>query len=226
MGTYVSSPIAYVMGATFVALSGLFFSLSVGASFPEASLSGFMTPAITLLVVIAPLLTMRLLAEEQKMGTLELLLTSPVRDEEVVLGKFLGSLFMVLIMFGITLYFPIILFIFGDPDIMPILTGYLGLTLVAATLLSIGVFCSSLTSNQIIAAVVSLGIGFALLMFGAAAGYMSGLAADVLNYLSIQTQVQDMTLGIIDTRHLTYFLSLISLFLFLTIRNLESRRWR
>lgn len=226
IGTYVSSPIAYVMGAIFVALSGLFFSLSLGTSFPEASLAGFMQPAITLLVVIAPLLTMRLLAEEQKMGTLELLLTSPVRDEEVVLGKFLGSLLMVFIMFAITLYFPILLFIFGDPDPMPILTGYLGLVLVGATLLSIGIFSSSITSNQIIAAVVSLGIGFALLMLGSAATYTSGAAALVLDYLSLQSQVRDLTLGILDTRNLIFFIGLITLFLFLTIRNLESRRWR
>lgn len=226
IGTYVGSPIAYVVAVVFLAPVGLLFALDLGGAFPEASLRGFLQPGLSLLAVGCPLLTMRLLSEEQKMGTLELLLTAPVRDAEVVLGKFLGSFLVILGILALTFYFPLLLFVFGDPDVLPIVTGYLALILAGATALAIGLFGSSLTSNQIVAAVLSLGIILLLLVATPAALFFQGFLSDLLAYLGLLAHTSDLLLGIFDTRHLFYFLSLIAFFLFITIRMLESRRWR
>ena len=111
LNTYLSSPIAYVLAAVFIGLAGLLFSLSLGGSFPEATVRGFVGPGVVLLLVVGSLLTMRLIAEEQKLGTLELLLTSPIIDAQVVLGKFFASLLIILGMLALSLYFPILLFL-------------------------------------------------------------------------------------------------------------------
>lgn len=224
--SYVGSPIAYVLAAVFLALTGLLFALSVGEEFPEASVRGFLGPGVIVLVVVGSLLTMRLLAEEQKLGTLELLLTSPIVDSQIVLGKFFASLVMVIGMLALSLYFPLLLFIFGDPDPMPIVTGYLAVLLVGITALSIGIFASSLTANQIVAVVISLGINFLLVVAESAAEFTSGLASDVMIYVGITSHTTDLLLGILDSRHILYFVSITVFFLFITIRMLESRRWR
>lgn len=226
LNTYLSSPIAYVLAAVFIGLAGLLFSLSLGGSFPEATVRGFVGPGVVLLLVVGSLLTMRLLAEEQKLGTLELLLTSPIIDAQVVLGKFLASFLVIVGMLALSLYFPILLFVFGDPDPMPIATGYLAMILVGMTALAIGIFSSSLTSNQIVAVVISLGINFILVITDIASRYTSGLLADVLRYVSVSAHTSDLMLGILDSRHILYFLSITVFFLFVTIRMLESRRWR
>ena len=226
LNTYLSSPIAYVLAAVFIGLAGLLFSLSLGGSFPEATVRGFVGPGVVLLLVVGSLLTMRLLAEEQKLGTLELLLTSPIVDAQVVLGKFLASFLVIVGMLALSLYFPILLFVFGDPDPMPIATGYLAMIVVGMTALAIGIFSSSLTSNQIVAVVISLGINFILVITDIASRYTSGLLADVLRYVSVSAHTSDLLLGILDSRHILYFLSITVFFLFVTIRMLESRRWR
>ncbi|MQG21716.1 MAG: hypothetical protein FI725_07020 [SAR202 cluster bacterium] len=226
LNTYLSSPIAYVLAAVFIGLAGLLFSLSLGGSFPEATVRGFVGPGVVLLLVVGSLLTMRLLAEEQKLGTLELLLTSPIIDAQVVLGKFLASFLIIVGMLVLSLYFPILLFVFGDPDPMPIVTGYLAMVVVGMTALAIGIFSSSLTSNQIVAVVISLGINFILVITDIASRYTSGLLADVLRYVSVSAHTSDLLLGILDSRHILYFLSITVFFLFVTVRMLESRRWR
>ena len=226
LNTYLSSPIAYVLAAVFIGLAGLLFSLSLGGSFPEATVRGFVGPGVVLLLVVGSLLTMRLLAEEQKLGTLELLLTSPIIDAQVVLGKFLASFLIIVGMLVLSLYFPILLFVFGDPDPMPIVTGYLAMVVVGMTALAIGIFSSSLTSNQIVAVVISLGINFILVITDIASRYTSGLLADVLRYVSVSAHTSDLLLGILDSRHILYFLSITVFFLFVTVRLLVSRRWR
>ena len=126
---YFGNPMAYIVGVIFLAVSGFFFVMDLGNPFPEASLANFYQGATIILILLAPSLTMRLLAEEQKLGTIELLLTSPVRDWEVIIGKYLASLVFLLSMVMLSLYYPLLLFFFADPDPGPIYSGYIGLIL-------------------------------------------------------------------------------------------------
>lgn len=223
--TYFSSPMAYVVMVVFLGISGFFFASNLIYT-QEATVRGFLLPGSFVLMLLCPILTMRLLAEEQKMGTLELLLTAPVRDSEVVLGKFLASLAMLGTMVGLTLYYPLLLFLFGAPDPGPVLSGYLGFLLVGAALLSIGLLASSLTSNQIVAAILALGLSILLWLIGGAAGMVGGLPAQILVYLSLPSHFGDFSWGIVDTKDVIYYLSVSAVFLFMAIRSLETRRWR
>ena len=223
---YFSSPTAYIVGLIFLALSGFFFAQDLGDPFPEASLSNFFEGATIILVLLAPVLTMRLMAEEQKLGTIELLLTSPVRDWEVIVGKYLASLTFLLATLALTLYYTILLFVYASPDPGPILSGYLGLILYGGAALALGLLCSTLTSNQIVAAVVAIGILLALFFADLAWGSVGGMASTVIGELSIKSHFDDFARGVIDTKHVVYFVSFIAFFLFLSIRALEFRRWR
>ena len=171
-------------------------------------------------------MTMRLLAEEQKLGTLELLMTSPIRDYEIVLGKYISTVIILLATLVLTLFYGLILVWFGDPDLGPFLSGYLGLILYGATTLAIGILASSLTSNQVVAAVVGFGSLLLLTLIAQAANVTSGPTAVVLEQLSLSGHFDDFTRGIIDTNNIIYYVSATAVFLFLTVRNLESRRWR
>ncbi|MBM2825321.1 MAG: hypothetical protein HW402_985 [Dehalococcoidales bacterium] len=222
--SYLSSPMAYIVTGIFLVLTGFFFSMSP-STYSETSLESFLQAGEFLLLLLASVLTMRLLAEERKIGTIELLMTAPVRESEVIIGKFLGSLGTLVAMLALTLYYPILLMLFGDPDLGPIGTGYLGLFLFGATSLAVGIFASSLTSNQIVSAVVAGGILFALFFLGAAADFLPKALGQVIGYLSIAYYFPDFTRGIIDTRGIIYYLSMTALFLFLAIRSLENSRW-
>ena len=221
--SYLASPMAYIVTGIYLAVTGLFFAASP-STYYETSISGFLGTWWVLLLLTS-VLTMRLLAEERKIGTIELLLTAPVRDSEVILGKFLGGLYILLVMLALTFYYPILLKVFGDPDMGPIATGYLGLLLLSGAALAVGIFASSLTSNQIVAAVVSGGILFALWFVGAAASFLPKALGDVIQYFSLSYYFPDFTRGIVDTRGLVYYLSITALFLFLAIRSLENSRW-
>jgi ABC-2 type transport system permease protein len=222
--SYLSSPMAYIVIAIFLALSGFFFSNN-SSTYSETSLSGFLQFGSLLLLLLTAVLSMRLLAEEKKLGTIELLLTAPVRDSEIILGKFLGSLGIIVLMLALTLYYPILLMVFGAPDIGPMAAGYLGLFLLACASLAIGIFASSLTSNQIVAAVVTGGILFGLWFLGDAADYLPAALGDVVGYFSLSNYFPDFISGIIDTRGIIYYLSVTALFLFMAIRSLENSRW-
>jgi len=223
--SYLASPMAYVVTGIFLLLTGFLFSISP-STYYETSIRGLWGFWGTLLLLLlASVLTMRLLAEERKMGTLELLLTAPVRDSEVIVGKFLGSLGILTAMLALTFYYPILLMWFGDPDIGPIATGYLGLFLLGCTSLAVGLFASSLTSNQLVAAVVAGGILFALWFLGMAADLLPEALGEVISYLSLYYHFPDFMRGVIDTRGIIYYLSITVLFLFLAIRSLESSRW-
>jgi len=222
--SYLASPMAYVVTGIFLVLTGFLFSISPATYF-ETSIRGFLGTGNLLLLLLASVLTMRLLAEERKMGTLELLLTAPVRDSEVIAGKFLGSLGILTAMLALTFYYPILLMWFGDPDWGPIATGYLGLFLLGSVSLAVGLFASSLTSNQLVAAVVAGGILFALWFVGMAADLLPEALGEVIGYLSLSYHFPDFMRGIIDTRGLIYYLSITVLFLFLAVRSLESSRW-
>ncbi len=222
--SYLASPMAYVVTGIFLVLTGVFFGIS-SSTYLETSISGFLGTGSIVLLLLAAVLTMRLIAEERKIGTLELLLTAPVRDSEIILGKFLGSLGILSVMLALTLYYPLLLIIFGDPDIGPIGTGYLGLFLLGSTCLAVGLFASSATSNQVVSAVVAGGILFALWFVSMAAGYLPDAIAEVINFFSLSYYFPDFIKGIIDTRGIVYYISITALFLFLAIRSLENSRW-
>lgn len=223
---YFSSPVAYIVALIFMALSGFFFVRDLGNPFPEASLSNFFQGATFLLIPLAPALTMRLLAEEQKLGTIELLLTSPVRDWEVILGKYLASFVFLLFLLALTSYYVILLLVFATPDPGPIYSGYIGLILYGMAALAVGILTSTLTSNQIIAAVVGTGILIVLYATSFIGDVVTGVWATIFNQLGFTSHFNDFDRGIIDSTHIVYFVTVTALFLFLSIRALESRRWR
>jgi ABC-2 type transport system permease protein len=225
--SYVASPMAYIITAAFLIGSGFFFIVVSGAAFTETSMRGVFGNTLYVIVVLLlmSLLTMRLIAEEKKLGTIELLMTAPIRDSELVLGKFLGSIGMMAVMLAFTLYYPLMLVIFGDPDLGPIFSAYLGFFLLGGLALSAGLFASSLTSNQIISAVVGGGIVLGLWFMGVAAGLLPIALGSAVAYFSPANYMPDFVRGIVDTRGIIYFLSMIALFLFLAVRSLENSRW-
>lgn len=225
--SYFVSPIAYVVALVFVSLTGYFFVDAMSSEiFPEASVNSYTGRSIFILALVGPLLTMKLLAEEQKLGTIELLLTSPVRDWEVILGKFLASLAIFGSALALTLVYVAFLFAFGNPDLGPIVTAYIGLFLFGAGALAVGLFTSALTSNQIVAAILSYGVLTLLTIIHLAADQVDGAMATLLNELSMVSQFEDFTRGILNLRSVIYYLSMIVVFLFLAVRALEFRRWK
>jgi ABC-2 type transport system permease protein len=169
---------------------------------------------------------MRLLAEEQKLGTLELLLTSPVRDWEVVLGKYIASLIILIATLAATLYYVIMIYAFGEPDSGPVMSAYLGMILYGAAALAIGMLASSLTSNQIVSAVLGMGTLLILTFIDTLGMRLGGVTGDIILEISMRTHFGDFARGIVDTSHIVYYLSMIAVFLFLAVRSVETRRWR
>jgi ABC-2 type transport system permease protein len=222
--SYLVSPMAFIVTGIFLVITGVFFAISP-TTYYETSISGFLQSGSIILLLLTAVITMRLIAEERKLGTIELLLTAPVRDSELILGKYFGSLGIIIVMLALTLYYPILLIIFGDPDMGPIGTGYLGMFLLGGTCLAIGLFASSLSSNQIVSAVVAGGILFGLWFIGVAADYLPQKLGEVINYFSLSYYFSDFIKGIIDTRAIIYYPSITALFLFLAIRSLENSRW-
>jgi ABC-2 type transport system permease protein len=222
---YFVSPIAYVLTALFLLISGYLFSVIL-LNTNEASLRYLVSNLSVIWLFITPALTMRLLAEEARSGTIELLLTNPVRDVEVVLGKYLGVLGLLLVMLAFTLYYPTLLFIFGNPDRGPMVAGYLGVILQAAAFLAVGLLASSLTQNQIVAAVLTFAILLIMWLSESVANFIGKPAGDVMRYLSVTSHSQDFARGVIDTTHVLYFLSVVAAALFLTFLSLQTRRWR
>ena len=240
--TYFASPMAYVVSAAFLAITGFFFVASVSDAFSEASIRGFLAGAVFFMIFMSPAITMRLLAEEQKIGTLELLLTSPVREYEIVLGKFLAAFITVLAMLVLSLYFVILLFVYGIPDVGPILTGYLGLVLYASATLAIGLFASALSPNQIVGLVVGAGLLTGLTIIDFVSERVQGVGAEILDALQLGASFSvfdldsfgvaeaghfaDFARGILSVGDVVYYLSITAVFLMLTVIALETRRWR
>jgi ABC-2 type transport system permease protein len=222
---YFVSPIAYVVTAAFLVMTGFLFS-AILFNTNEATLRPLVSNLSVIWLFITPALTMRLLAEEARTGTIELLLTNPVRDHEVILGKYIAVFLLLLTMVALTLYYPAMLFIFGNPDHGPIVTGYLGAILQAAAFLAIGMFASSLTQNQIVAAVLTFAILLVMWLSDAVANFVDRPINEILRYLSVNSHFQDFSRGVIDTTHVIFFLSLVVAALFLSYLSLQSRRWR
>ncbi len=225
LGSYFTSPIAYAVTAVFLVIVGYFFGVILYWS-REATMRYVLYNVTTFLLLIGPALTMRLLAEERKSGTIELLLTAPVRDGEVIAGKFMAALTLWLAMLGLTLVYPLLLRLFGNPDPGPILTGYLGLALAGAAVLALGVLASTLTANQIVAALLAFGLSLMLWLTDALASLVSGPVSDLLYYLSMSMHFADLPKGVIDTRDVVFYLSIVVAALFVATRILEARRWK
>ncbi|MBI5304044.1 MAG: ABC transporter permease subunit [Chloroflexi bacterium] len=225
--SFFVSPIAYLTSAFFLLVTGALFAAILTSS-ADASLRPLFGNITFIVLLIAPALTMKVLADERRMGTIELLFTAPVHDWQIVVGKYLGALILYLTMFvGPTLYYFLILRVFGQPEIGPTLTGYLGVFLLGASFLAVGVFTSSLTQNQIIA---WLG-GFAILILlwiadalASWAGY--GPVRDAFSYMAITRHYENFLRGVVELADVLYPLSIVAVFLFLTTQLLQSRRWR
>ena len=222
---YFISPIAYMVSAMFLLIAGYLFSLILIQS-QQANMDGLFFNVTVILIFVTPLLTMRLLADEQKTGTLEILLTAPVRDWEVVVGKYLAAMGLFLIMLAATLYYPFILWrIGGSPDWGPIASGYLGLILLSSAMMAIGTLTSALTENQIVAAVLGIGLLWWLWLLGAA-GNIAPAAAAGLAYMALPAHYDAFARGAINLEDVLYYLSVTATALFLATRILETRRYR
>jgi ABC-2 type transport system permease protein len=244
MRLYFGSPVAYVVFAFFLLISGWFFS-QIFLFYSDASMRSFMQPQFgqnlnvienvmrplftnmsVVLLFFIPMLTMRLFAEEKRSGTIELLLTYPVRDGEVLAGKYLASLALFALLLALTLLYPGLIAYFTRVEWGPIFTGYLGLLLTGAVFLAVGVLVSSLTENQIVAGFGTFGILLAFWIVGWGAEFAGGTLRSVLQYLSIGDRLDGFTRGLIDTKDLVYYVSGVVLALFLTLRSLDSKRWK
>lgn len=233
LGAIFVQPLAYIFGVVIIALTGyifaseLFFLASQPGSLPidVQNVLGLYT---FLYLFAMPALTMRLLSEEQRSGTMELLMTLPLRDGEVVLGKFLAGFIFYLGTTALTLVFPFILFAFGNPDPGPIWTAYLGVLLYGAALLGIGILASSLTENQMVAFIVALGITLVLylLVIPAQSFSLGGTAVTILNELSLANHQDNFFRGLIVAKDVVYYFAVTAVSLFAATRILESRRWR
>ena len=222
--SYFVSPVAYVVTALFLLISGYLFSVIL-LNTNEATLRYLISNLSVIWLFITPALTMRLLAEEARSGTIELLLTNPLRDAELVLGKYLGALAFLLVMLAFTLIYPAILFWVGEPDRGPMIAGYLGVILQAAAFLAVGLLASSLTQNQIVAAVLTFAVLLIMWLSESVANFIGKPGSDVMRYLSVTNHFQDFSRGVIDTSHVVYFLSVVAACLFLTFLSLQTRRW-
>ena len=243
--SYFTSPIGYVVVTLFLLLNGwIFFGLLNRFNFMsfvymqmqnpqmlmqmnlnQQVLSPILQNMTIILVLTVPLITMRLFAEERKMRTDELLFTSPVSITSIVLGKFLAGFLFVAIMIGLTGIYPAILFKYGNPELGPVISGYLGLLLLATCFVAVGLFTSSLTENQIVAAVTCFVVLLMFYLININSMSMSGNSKDVLDYLSLIGHYEDFVKGVIDTKGVIYYLSFISGGLLLTGVSLESRKW-
>jgi ABC-2 type transport system permease protein len=240
---YFVSPIAWVLLTIFAFLSGTFTYL-ISAAFMRASLEGQMSgqtfpmnvneqviaPLFSNMAVVGlfliPLISMRLFAEEKRQGTIELLVTSPVHDLEVIIGKWLSAVLMYGALLVVLLADYSFLFLYGNPDWKPVATGFLGILLQGACLLAFGTFISTLTRNQIVAGAIGFALALVLWILNWTTSFGNSDTVQVLNYLSIVSHMDSFSRGVIDTKDLIYYLSMIFFGLFLTARSLESLRWR
>jgi ABC-2 type transport system permease protein len=242
--SYFSSPIAYVVITVFLLLTGFFFASAVNwfsAQSIQMSQNPYYSQQINInqmvfsplfhnmsiiLLLMLPLLTMRLFSEEKKIGTEELLFTSPVSIGQIIVGKFVAALGVLAVMLALSFLPAIFTFLWGNPELAQILNGYLGLFLMGAAFIAAGIFFSSLTENQIVSAILTFGALLLFWILNWAAYSATGMWKGVLDYLSIFQHFDDMTRGILDTADVAYYVSFAFFGLFLTHSVIQSRRWR
>jgi ABC-2 type transport system permease protein len=182
--------------------------------------------SMVVFLIVLPMITMRTYSEEKRSGTMELLLTSPVTDFQIIMGKFLGAMGLYASMLGVTLLHVALLYWVSSPEWMPIATSYLGLLLMGGCFMSVGLLISSFTKNQIVAVVATFAVFMMLWMINWIASFMGPTSQAILNYMSITGHLEDFMAGVIDTKHLVYYLSFIAFGLFLTARSVDTERWR
>jgi gliding motility-associated transport system permease protein len=241
---YFTSPVAWVLLTIFLLIAGYFF-YAIFAFYTTASMQAAMNPQMArdlnvsdsvlrplfsnlavILLLLMPLLTMRLFAEERRSGTIELLLTFPVRDGAVLLGKYLAAFTLYALMIAGTLLYPAIVRYFTPLEWGPLVSGYAGLLLMGAMFLAVGLFGSSLTENQIVAAIITFGILLMFWIVGWSADAAGGSLGKVLQHLSILEHNDSFSKGVFDTKDVIYYVDFTILALFLSLRSLEARRWK
>jgi ABC-2 type transport system permease protein len=239
--SYFASPMAYIIIGFFALLYGYFFAVTLqyfvrgsmsefGASGPqninEMMIRPLVQNAVIILLFVTPSITMRTYAEEKRSGTIELLLTSPLTDLQIILGKFIGAMALYLAMLSVRLIHVGLLFVYGNPEWKPIVTGYLGLVLLGGSFVSVGLLISSLTRNQIVAGVVTFAVLLVFWVISWMGSFSNSTVAAVTQYLSIIDHLDDFSKGVLDTTHVIYYLSFITFGLFLTAKSVDSERWR
>jgi ABC-2 type transport system permease protein len=241
--SYFVSPVAYGLMAFFALIIGYFFWTAVvffvqrsteammgGASMPMNVNEWVIRPVLSNISVISlflvPMISMRLFAEEKRSGTYELLATSPVRDFEIIAGKWLAAVILYACILALSLLDLLILYAYGKPDWKPMLVGYLGLLLQGGCLLAIGAFISTTTRSQIVAGVATFAIALLLWVLDWVTAYALSTTAKVIGYISVLTHFESFARGVIDTKDIVFYVSMIFLGLFLTARSLESAKWR
>lgn len=241
---YFGSPVGYVVFAIFLFIWGYFFTGAL-RWFNDVSLQAAQNPYLAqqynlhqivfgttlhnvtiFFLLLLPALTMRLFAEEKKLGTEELLYTSPLSAFEIIAGKYLSALIMLAIMLGLSSVTCGFVFVYGNPEMAPLLVGYLGLFLIGAAFMAVGLFFSSLTENQVVAVILAMGTNLLIYILSWSAYQATGLRASILNYLSFIQHFDGMVRGVFDTTDVVYFLSFSFFWLFLTHSWIQSRRWR
>jgi ABC-2 type transport system permease protein len=242
--SYFASPIAYVVIGLYALVFGYYFYAAVrffaqqsmqmaglGIGAPSVNVNEqLIRPVFQISMVWAlfflPMITMRTYSEEKRSGTIELLLTAPITDFQIIIGKFLGAMGLYAAMLAVTAIHIVLLYWVSEPEWLPIVTSYLGLLLLGGCFMAIGLFISSLTKNQIVAVVATFVVFMMLWMINWVAQFMSPTSQAILNYLSITNHLEDFMGGVIDTKHLVYYLSFIAFGLFLTARSVDVERWR
>ena len=239
--SYFASPMGYILIGLFALLFGAFFrvyltgfaqrsqQMAMGGgniNVNEWMISGVLHNAAIIILFIMPMITMRTYAEEKRSGTMELLLTSPITDLQIIVGKFLGAMGLFAAMLLVTAIDIAILFRIGNPELKPVLAGYLGLFLLGGSFLSVGLLISSLTKNQIVAGVMTFAVFLLLWIINWFADSVGPLGRTIVSFLSITEHLDDFTKGIIDTKHIIYYLSFITFGLFLTAKSVDSERWK
>jgi ABC-2 type transport system permease protein len=240
--SYFASPIAYIIIGLFSLLFGWFFYVYLamfvqqstqmmmqgggGANVNQFMIRGVLANSAVIILFVMPMITMRTYSEEKRSGTIELLLTSPVTDVQIILGKFLGALGLYAAMLVVTMLYMGILFVYGNPEWRPIVAGYLGLLLMGGCFISVGLLISSLTKNQIVAGFLTFAVFLMLWVINWIAQSSGPTTQGIVNYLSIIEHFDDFARGIIDTKHVIYYLTFITFGLFLTAKSVDMERWR
>lgn len=224
MFAYFFSPMAYIVISVFLLLTGWFFTSQVFLG-NDSSLRSVFDTIPFIFIFFAPAITMRLMSEERKSGTIELLVTMPLSDWEIVLGKYLAGLGLLIVALLFTLPYALTILIFGKPDLGMLATGYLGLVLMGASYLSIGTFASTISKNQVVSFIIAFMIIFILFLLNKFLPVMPSYLVPVMQYLSIDYHYNNIGRGVIDTRDVMYYLSLIVFMLSLAKLSLESRKW-
>jgi ABC-2 type transport system permease protein len=239
---YFASPVGYVVIGMYALVFGYFYTVYLSwflrqsmqgpqmgggpMNVNQQMIRGVFDNSMVIFLFVVPLITMRAYAEEKRSGTIELLMTSPITDFQIVVGKFLGAMSLYGAMLGVTLIHIAVLFAYGNPEWKPILTGYLGLVLLGGCFVSVGLFFSSLTKNQIVAGMFTFVVLLLLWVISWIGNFTSPTVERLTSYLSLTSHVDDFLRGVIDSQHIVYYLSFITFGLFLTAKAVDSERWR